>query len=164
LNSVPLKGTTTPSGAVRLRVAASSAQPRTPQHALDPGEQLARAEGLGEIVVGAHLQSDDAVGLLAARGEHDDRHVRAAAQVAAQLQPVGARQHQVEDDQVGTRGLERAAHGLAVRRGGDAVALLVQILAQEAARLGVVVDDQDVVLHGDSRHLPPSGALSAGKL
>jgi hypothetical protein len=40
----------------------------------------------------------------------------------------------------------------------------LQVLAQEAARLGVVIDDQDVVLHGASRHLPPRGPLSAGKL
>ena len=41
-----------------------------------PRDQLARAERLGDIIVGAGLEPADAVLFLAARGEHDDRHVR----------------------------------------------------------------------------------------
>ena len=33
------------------------------QHRTDAGEQLARAEGLRQVVVGAHFEADDAVGL-----------------------------------------------------------------------------------------------------
>ena len=47
---------------------------RAAQHRLDAGHQLARAEGLGNVVVGAQLEPDHAVGLLVARGQHDDRH------------------------------------------------------------------------------------------
>ena len=48
---------------------------RTAQHGADAGQQLARVERLGEIVVGAHLQPDDPVRVLADGGEHDDRQV-----------------------------------------------------------------------------------------
>ena len=39
--------------------------------------------GLGRVIVGADFQADDAVDLLAQRGQHDDRHLRIGAQVAA---------------------------------------------------------------------------------
>ena len=64
---------------------------RAAQDRLDARQQLARAERLGQVVVGAHLQADDAVGLLAARGEHDHRDLGLRAQVAAQRQAVVAR-------------------------------------------------------------------------
>jgi hypothetical protein len=38
--------------------------------------QLARLEGLGQVVVGAEFQADHAVHQLAARGEHQHRHCR----------------------------------------------------------------------------------------
>ena len=57
---------------------------RAAQHRLDAPEELAWVEGLGDIVVGAELEPDDAVDVLAARRQHDDRQLRAAAQLAAQ--------------------------------------------------------------------------------
>jgi hypothetical protein len=39
-----------------------------------PREQLAGVEGLREVVVGAELETDDAVGVLAPGGEHQDRN------------------------------------------------------------------------------------------
>ena len=66
----------------------------------DPGEQLARRERLGDVVVGADLEAEHAIGFLAARGHHDDRHVAAPAQLAAHLDAIAAGQHQVEHDAV----------------------------------------------------------------
>jgi hypothetical protein len=43
-------------------------QPLPPHQRLDPRQQLARRERLGQIVVGAHLEADDAVERIAARG------------------------------------------------------------------------------------------------
>src|SRR5206468_2752561 len=54
----------------------------------DAGDQLAQAEGLHDVVVGAELEADDAVALLAARGDDDDRHVRPRAQLAADVEAV----------------------------------------------------------------------------
>src|SRR5436190_3342597 len=42
------------------------------QHRLHPGEQLARGEGLGDVIVRADLQADHAVHLLRLGGEQDD--------------------------------------------------------------------------------------------
>ncbi|MCO5614897.1 hypothetical protein L7F22_069182 [Adiantum nelumboides] len=72
------------------------------EHGGDPQGQLARAEGLGDVVVGAELEPTDTVVLLAERGEEHDREVRSLRlQLAADRQAVPAGQHEVEDDHVG---------------------------------------------------------------
>ena len=71
------------------------------QHRVDARDELARIERLGQVVVGAHLEADDAVDVLALGRQHDDRHgLAGAAQAPADGQPVLAGQHQVEHDQV----------------------------------------------------------------
>jgi hypothetical protein len=44
------------------------------QNRLDARDELTRLEGLGQIVVGAELESDDAIGDVAASRQHDDRN------------------------------------------------------------------------------------------
>jgi len=71
-----------------------------PQHGLDPGHQLARGEGLGDVVVGTEFEAVDAIVLGGARGEKDDRHHAHAgilAQPPAEIQPVAARHHDVQE-------------------------------------------------------------------
>ena len=51
----------------------------------DAREKLAVAERLGDIVVGARVEPGDLVDLVAARREHNDRHVRASPQAAGDL-------------------------------------------------------------------------------
>ena len=46
----------------------------SPQHRPHAGEELAEAEGLDQVIVGAHLEAQDAVDLVASRRDHDDRH------------------------------------------------------------------------------------------
>ena len=182
LNSVPLSATTTPCGrtqVARRDIERPAGEPhrarllgpqifrqraRAPQNALDAREQLARIERLGQIVVGAHFQADDAIGFLAARGEHDDRNLRAGAHVAAQREPVVARQHHVEHDDVRPRRFERRPHALAVGDRGDAVAVLLQVIAQQAADFEVVVDDQHVILRIHDVCIPRATARAGKKL
>ena len=61
----------------------------------------------GEIIVGADLQSDDPIHLFAARGQHQDRRLSARAEDAAHLEPIDVGQHDVEDDGVERRAVER---------------------------------------------------------
>ena len=71
------------------------------QHRSDACDHLAGAERLDHVVVGAQLEADDPVRLLAAGGEHDDRNLGGPAELAADVEarPVG--QHHVEEHQVG---------------------------------------------------------------
>jgi hypothetical protein len=82
----------------------------------------------------------------------------------SRLKAVLARKHQVEHDQIRPTHLQRSAQALAIRRGCHPVALLLQVLLQKAAGLGVVVDDQDVVLTGHGGHITAGGRFSAAKL
>lgn len=126
--------------------------PRAPQDRLDAGEQFARREGFGDIVVGAHFQPDDAVHLVRAGGQHDDgrRLVSADTQLAAQDEAVVARHHQIEDDQIDCICLEEGPHLPPVGNGGHPQTVLLQVSGHKLADFPIVIDDQDVidVLHG----------------
>ena len=66
------------------------ARRRPAQHGPHPRHQFARRERLDQIVVGTGIEAADPIGLLAARGQHDDRQIPgpgAPAQLAAHLQP-----------------------------------------------------------------------------
>lgn len=76
--------------------------------------QLARREGLGEVVVGAGVEAVDAVLALAERGEHHDGDGRlgvVGADPAAHPRPSRPGEHAVEHDEVG-HALGGDAHGL----------------------------------------------------
>ena len=57
---------------------------RAAQDRLDAPQQFTRVEGLGNVVIGAQFQTYDPVDVVAARGQHDHRDLRAGAQLAAQ--------------------------------------------------------------------------------
>ncbi len=71
----------------------------------DAGHQLARLEGLGDVVVGTHLQAGHAVDDVVASGEHDHGAVDAVgAQLSQDLEAGATGQHHVEDEHVGPSG------------------------------------------------------------
>lgn len=70
---------------------------------LDSRQQDARAERLCDVVVRAEFKPAYDVRLLASCGEHDNRHLRVGFLRAvdfAEVQPVHARQHEVEQNEV----------------------------------------------------------------
>ena len=99
---------------------------------------------LRQIVVGAHLEADDAVHRLAAAGQDDDADVRFLAQLAREREPVLARQHKIEDDEIDRILRHDLAHAGAVMCDTDAVALARQILLDDLADLFLVVHNDDV--------------------
>ena len=69
----------------------------------DAGQQFACRERLDHIVIDTGLEATDAI-VLAAGGQHDDRHFagqRFLAPATGQVQAAGAGQHPVQQDQVG---------------------------------------------------------------
>jgi hypothetical protein len=117
------------------------------QHGVDARHELARVEGLGQVVVGAHLQADDAVHLVALGGEHDDggRAARGA-QAPADREPVLARQHQVEHQQVVALARELPVHRLRVGHRAHLELLLAEVAREQVAQALVVVDHEDAGL------------------
>ncbi len=116
------------------------------QHGLDARQQLARREGLGDVVIRAALEAGDLVGLLRARGQHDDRDVArilVAPQLPGQLQPAGVRQHPVEQDEVRPPVADARPRRLAVLGQCDLQAGAPQPESNEVANGLLVLDDQD---------------------
>src|SRR5947208_1022890 len=61
---------------------------RSAQDRAQPSDELARRARLGNVVVRAKLESDDAIDVVAARGEHYDRHAARLADLAQRLDAV----------------------------------------------------------------------------
>ena len=117
-----------------------------PGHRADPRDQLARREGLGDVVVGAHLEAEDLVPLFHAAGDHDHGN---AAGLGILLEPptdlpaVELRHHDVEQDDVGLV-LARALEGVgAIPDQDHVVAFLGQVVADELGHVLLVLDHED---------------------
>ena len=113
-----------------------------PQHSADPGDELAGRVRLGDVVVGPELEADDLVHLVVLGADHDHRDVRHGADLAAHLRAGQARQHQVEEHDVGTVAVELRQR---VRPGGGqghVVPLLAEQVGQSVGVALLVLDDE----------------------
>src|SRR6267378_1797247 len=152
-------------GAVRRQVDAERAHPflwnvrltvhSAPQHGARAQHQLPHAERLGDEVVGAQLESHDAIDLLAARGDHDHGDVpgpRRGLQLAADLGPRHSRQHQVEQHQIGGPVTHQGERLLAVASRRGLEASLSEVELHQVHQVLLVLDDQDQLRasHGGS--------------
>ena len=123
---------------------------RAAEQGPDARHQLARAERLGDVVVGPQLEADDAVRLLGAGREHDDGQragLGGAAQRAADLEAVDAGQHEIEDHQVRHARPDRLERLAAVAEGVGHVPRPRQVALEQFGDVSVVFDNQDVA-HG----------------
>ena len=132
-------------GELRIHLADTLLPPRNgdPRNLQRSVEKLARIEGFRQIVVGADLQPDDPVGVVAAGRQHQDRDGGAGAQAPADLEAVDVGQHDVEHHGVETLAVERVEAvdpGQAAfhREAGGA-----EIIRDHGGQAGIVIDDQD---------------------
>ena len=117
------------------------------QNGLDARHQFADTERLDDVIVRAEFEADDAVNLLAARRNHDDRHVAGLAEFAAHVEAVHFGDHQVEQDQVGLE-FPREAQGRAPIRGDlHIVQRLAEVVCQQIGDRGLVIHDEDAMCH-----------------
>ena len=127
------------------------------EHRADARRELAQAERLGDVVVGAEVETGDAVRLACPGRQHDDRQRRRGRprpQEAADLGAVQDRQIQVEDQQVRRRVADRPEGRVAGRDDVDAgVALALERVLDELGDVDFVFDDQDAGRsRGDGSH------------
>jgi len=107
----------------------------------EPGEELAGGECLGEIIIGADLEADDAVGFIATGSEHEDGDIAGFANLLEDLEAIDAWEHEVEDD--GLPGLGSAVDALGTGvDGGDIVAERLKVCGDEAAELAIIIDEE----------------------
>ena len=122
----------------------------SPHDRADARGQLAQAERLRDVVVGAELEARDAIVLARARRQHDDGHmlqVRARLDDPADFDAVDDGQIQIQDEQI------RRAFGHRLERRvaapgdvGFGVGVALERVLDEAGDVSLVFDDQDMVL------------------
>ena len=99
------------------------------------GHQLARREGLGDVVVGAHLEAEHLVAFLDAPGHHDHGDgdgLRVLLEPAADLPAVELRHHDVEQDHVrAARPAPGGGHPSPLAASTDVVAFLAEVVADQ---------------------------------
>ena len=105
---------------------------RSTQYGAYARQQLTRIERLGQVIIRAHLKTDDAIQILATRGKHDDRRITLRTQPPGKRQAILARQHQIQQKHVrhpafAQSRLKRCAIGQPAHR----KALLAQIAHQQ---------------------------------
>src|SRR5207248_3477790 len=113
--------------------------------------ELAHRERLRDVVVRAELEAEHLVELLGLRGEHDDRHRGARAELTADLEAVDLRQHYVEHDEIEVALAEAVERLVAGGRGHYLVAVLAQREREQLLDCMLVVDEEDA--RGLSRHV-----------
>jgi hypothetical protein len=114
-----------------------------------PAQQGAQARhqhpgiaGLGHIVVGAQLQADHRIGVLAARGQHQHRRLELGTRCAQQFQSAQPGQHHIEDHRVPPLPDAHQCRRTVVDcRHLETVAC--QVLDQQFAQGLVIIDQQD---------------------
>ena len=139
---------------------------RGPNTAHDRGharEQFARGEGLGEVIVGARIETAHAVILGLARGQHDDRDVRGflvAAQAATDLDPAGPFDHPVENDEIGDIFGGEQQRFIAIGGRADLIAFIGKAVLEQFGEGGIVLYQEQF---GGVQILAFPGKLSLGR-
>ena len=117
------------------------------QDGAQAGLQLARLEGLGEIIVGADLEPDHAVHRFAARRQHQDRHVGRARRRRQRSRPSASGSMR---SRITASKASRFRQRLALAPGGGdrhTKARPAEIVGDHPGEAVVVVDHQDALGH-----------------
>ena len=134
--------------AVALRRGHGAGHLLAAQHGVQAGEQFARVEGLGQVVVGAHFQAHDAVDRIALGGKHQDRDgLSPYTQAAADGQTVLARHHQVEDQRIERFARQQAIQLFCVLDAAHGQTVGAEIALQQGAQFRFVVQNDDLAFH-----------------
>ena len=124
------------------------------EQGFDAGDEFAGAEGLGDVIIGAHFEAYDAVGFVAARGEHQDGKTVEGfvlADFAADVQAGHFREHEIEQEKIGRCFLERREAAGTVEGGIDLKAFVGKIVADEFNDIAIVFNDEYAFHEGISR-------------
>jgi len=101
-----------------------------PQHRADAGQQFLGGERLGDVVVRPGVEPRHLVGLVAPRREHQDGNrlgPTVCAPLSRQHETTLARQHPVEQDDIGQNGIQFTLGRLAVFRPDRLKTVVAQI-------------------------------------
>jgi len=124
----------------------SGAQPSAPGQRASTRDELRDAERLGEVIIGAALESENQISFLPPGGQHENRHIRIAGVVvangAAHTDAVEARQQEIQDNQIEMFSAREPEPGFPVRNGHTLVPRRPKLKANQLSDHSLVIDDQ----------------------
>jgi hypothetical protein len=123
------------------------------QDRADAGDQQPLAEGLGDIIVGAHRQAQRLVELVVLAGQEDHRDRALLAQPPEQLEPVHLGHLDVEHRQIGRILDQRLERAFAVRIDAGEEPLGLERDRDRGEDVAVVIDQRDRRGHAAVRGL-----------
>jgi len=101
--------------------------------------------GFPIVVVRADAKAEEFVDFLRARREHDDRGLRPLPDAPADLEPVDAGQHDVENHEVRLEPVELLQRAVPVVRGPREVSVAAQVSLDDLRHHAFVLDNEDAV-------------------
>ena len=113
-----------------------------PSDGLQAGQQLDAAERLGEVVVGAGIESPHLVSLGPEGREHEDRHVAHVPDALQDLPPVQVGEPDVENDDVGVALVELTNAVTPLDGLRDRIALAFEEGSEELPDVRLILNDQ----------------------
>src|SRR5690348_1442718 len=113
------------------------------QDRLDALDQQSLRERFADEVVRAHLQAEQLVDLLILGGEEDHGHVGLLAQPSKHLHPVHAGHLDVQDGEIGRRGLEAVQRRSAVGVGHDAISFRLECDRDRGQDIAIIIHQSD---------------------
>ena len=139
---------------------------RTAEDRIDPGQKLARIEGLGQIIICTGVEPLDPSVIVAERRQHENRRLLLLpAQPCAGREPVLSRHHDIEHDQIEFVLAQSCIHLARAFGPRRAQPVFLQVARHGVPDLGMIIDDQNMrrCRHQRSgpthRHVWPIGLL-----
>src|SRR6059036_226077 len=128
---------------------------RAAKHCFDTRRQFARAEWLGDVIVGADFQTQDAVDLCGSRSEQDNGRRLRATDISQEIEAVNVRQADIEDDQVYLALVENRPCRQAGGHADGVESFALQNELDVVRDSGLILNDENSVFH-DSNVTPRS--------
>ena len=122
---------------------------RASQNGFDAGNQFARVERLGQVVIRAHFESQDFIDILVTSGEHEDGcRVIYRTQTPADFKTVEPGEHDVQYNKSRMLACYGSKSRFSIVDRGNAKAFALQIHARKLNNGGFVVYEEDEFIQG----------------
>jgi hypothetical protein len=115
---------------------------RAAKHGTDAGDELAGIERLGNVIVSANFQAEDAIDGFSAGGEKNDGHAGVRAQRLEQFKAGAAGKHNVKNDDVVLAGDGGIEAGTMIENGENLKSLVLKEALEQGDKSLIVVDNE----------------------
>ena len=113
---------------------------RPSKNRADSGHEFPAAERLCQIVVSAHLETEDTIKFVAFRGEHDNWYISRGSEIATKGEPVLSWQHEIENDKVDAAFDELPTHLSSIRCCADAISFFGEQPGDQISNILMVIN------------------------